>query len=1218
MKVAKILPLLHWAAALFLTCTTLPGVELGKDIFSVYQTADALIEATNDSGGISFKCVDVGFYEFIDQTYTYDPFNYQAPGLVIDERRPIVLKDITKIGNNTLVAEVSGGHFLKGASGTTLYEFIASESGFLSQDIWDVKIDFDNKTVTWAPQMSGFVRVTDSKPTIIIGPVKISRDLSAPSQYMQILTGEGDLTLADSGSLGYEVAIEKGSAIFSKISKQTSKINLPAIHGPGDSVGFTIEDFKADTVNKIFGIKAKCGLRLAGKEIGEAILGEVSFKFYPEFALNSFGLGADNLDIPLVSLPGVFWQRAFGSIENLMLPPWYIHGEAGFSLGPLEEKNPYFGYPFYVLGNLDIKSNLYIHGHVKGSVYVFPLSSADLIVDPTYKKFRFSVTDLPAVPFLISGDFSSVDGNFTASANARVGIPQTVPVIGGASLAGVTVGLEANIPGKTADFHGEFKYSITPRVPPYCSQVPHNVTVRTSRIWWDSCCTKIWPGICVGCPQTDFFNNIKVEYTEVCTPEIPAVAGLFRVGVKLDSDGSHTYFNQKGAYKTIDQRFNHLYLADKYDWEIPFYYFEKGENGEIRYYNYNWDRLDRIESSMSTFQTAQLTPGIGEYAFFTDGKTPIILRFHYEKEFQNNDHFDVTAPNGSVYTAVEDNRPHGYPEEHLISCHHDREHKEIVYFIPKPLEGPYTVKLNLQSSVGGFVIEGYSQNHKPMVLSKMVRNFRPNNIIGNDSLIEVEVEAVDFDTTSDKVKTSVFLDHNPAGFDGIKIGDFKLSEIETSGSIVIDTSSFDIPTGKYYVYAKLDDQINTPLLTYFDESVVLGYSPLANTIVDYKIAPINNGLEIAIEHTYVEKQFYTYQVSVQKEFNTDHTGHTETFHEYPYRRQILGLENGEPYVVSVVAINSDGHRSSPQNYRRVIPGIVGDRPIKVTSQPIPSVSPNSPIYYRLETFDGDLIEKYPEGTRFYTDLEFELLPNVTDATINDKGLFSWTPSTQDVGDHEFTVLLRKWIVNDGKRELSDLPVAEHSFRIHVSSGENVASHFLHDNRFYSHPDLTAVSGSQYEYSPAIIKGFDQGYRIKLVEGPEGMVFDQTTNTLLWQDVQATYGDFVHLNLIDTANNIIDTQRWFLDIHTEDRLLNDRIVISEVRLASYRTDDNDLNEVAIFWNAPEGSYEAHILDTLDSEATPLGTLPVEGGYGQITKLRVPGKRTSTFISIKRTE
>ena len=55
------------------------------------------------------------------------------------------------------------------------------------------------------------------------------------------------------------------------------------------------------------------------------------------------------MDIPLVSLPGVFWQRAFASVENIMLPPWYIHGEAGFSLGPLEEKNPWLGgYPFEV------------------------------------------------------------------------------------------------------------------------------------------------------------------------------------------------------------------------------------------------------------------------------------------------------------------------------------------------------------------------------------------------------------------------------------------------------------------------------------------------------------------------------------------------------------------------------------------------------------------------------------------------------------------------------------------------------------------------------------------------------------------------------------------------------------------------------------------------------------------------------------------------------
>ena len=143
---------------------------------------------------------------------------------------------------------------------------------------------------------------------------------------MQIQTGEGHLTLATPTKECREKLVEKGSLAIGMVS---TKIKMPSFPGSDGYLNFVIEDLKIDNLNKIYGLKAKIGSKLAGKELPGAYLGEVSLSS-PEFGLNSFGLGQDNMDIPLVSLPGVFWQRAFASVENIMLPARYIHGEGRF------------------------------------------------------------------------------------------------------------------------------------------------------------------------------------------------------------------------------------------------------------------------------------------------------------------------------------------------------------------------------------------------------------------------------------------------------------------------------------------------------------------------------------------------------------------------------------------------------------------------------------------------------------------------------------------------------------------------------------------------------------------------------------------------------------------------------------------------------------------------------------------------------------------------
>ena len=162
---------------------------------------------------------------------------------------------------------------------------------------------------------------------------------------------------------------------------------------------------------------------------------------------------------------------------------------------------------------------------------------------------------------------------------------EAVPVIGGATLAGIEWGLKETKP--KWDLYAQFGYQITPDIPKICSPVKVKFNTKKKRVWWDKCCARTFLG-CVSCPKFDFTNIVSFEWKTVCSKPIPGIKGKFRVGVLFNPNEILTDLLEH-MYLVVF--FETMYLADYPDWEIPFYYHQDVSERHTMYFNYNWDQI---------------------------------------------------------------------------------------------------------------------------------------------------------------------------------------------------------------------------------------------------------------------------------------------------------------------------------------------------------------------------------------------------------------------------------------------------------------------------------------------------------------------------------------------------------------------------------------------------------------------------------------------------
>ncbi len=205
----------------------------------------------------------------------------------------------------------------------------------------------------------------------------------------------------------------------------------------------------------------------------------------------------------------------------------------------------------------------------------------------------------------------------------------------------------------------------------------------------------------------------------------------------------------------------------------------------------------------------------------------------------------------------------------------------------------------------------------------------------------------------------------------------------------------------------------------------------------------------------------------------------------------LGVAKREYYLTA----------TDPNNNAPVIAGV-----------PVTDAIIDQPYTFDLQVTDAD------GDTLIY---EFGTWPQNIGAQISADGVITWTPTRDNVGEN--------WIsttVHDGH-----LGQAEFAYTLNVTDPNN------QNPQITSTPITQATQSVTYEYIVIASDPDLDVVTLSLFDGPEGMVLDQPTNTLIWTPQQiSTEGEHVKIDARDNFGGF--TRQEFLIIVNDGGNTND--------------------------------------------------------------------------------
>ena len=963
--------------------------------------------------------------------------------------------------------------------------------------------------------------------------------------------------------------------------------------------------------------------------------GELSVKFVPEgqrrfgsdddtIELNSLMFGLSGLGLPVPGTAGsVYWQDIEAGIYDLVAQPWYLKGRTLFSYGKEQIKVApgIEEYLFSAEGSAMFKSDGFWEILMSAQAFGVSMAEANITRDPRQAKFVIGFSDLPQPPlFLSDATIGTSHGNFNATGTTRIGIPRAVPIIGGATLAGMDYG--ATQTGGVWDIYSQFNYQITPEIGPVCSPVSVEFPYKKKRIWWDSCCTTApwWlGGGCISCPRFDFTNLIRIEWKTVCTDPVPAVKGSFRVGIKAGD----WYAKPAGSYSKTEDFFSSMYLGYYPSWEVPFYYSHLNELGQIVYYNYNWDRLGKFysgteaiardnpfttlsspQNNMFRMKTRQKIEGQLKYQFdlVQNDFSVVILRLNYEGDLSNPEDVKLTLPSLSEFKGVLDNRPFGYDAENvIISCTHIPENKEIFFTILDPLGGAYALDVKNFQDLGKHTVEMYKQNEIPKFYFGEAEMATNRDATISKSQIDFTIESIsDKDTPAEEVIVNFYLDTNKKGFDGAKIGSITLQDLQSADNVRFETNELGISSGYYYGYIEINDQRNIPSKHYLSGQLFVQDDNAPEPVEAIKVLPTHTGLEIAFEPADGDTGNFNYEVVIMDEGDEDKSGKTTTVYDNSNRASIEGLVPGKPYIVSVVTVDNENKvRSYPKVLRRVVPGIQEHRSVHVASTPPASITAGYNYNYQMTLLDGDSLESYVDSDGRPQAFEFSIEGDNHGAEITQDGLMTWVPHPSQVGLNDFVVRITKVFTNSNDPLSEDLQYGmsvKHEFTVLVNPEHNLSGLSENTLFFLSQPKLKVKKGENYQYKTSVNIPDDSGYEIEILEGPEGLTVGEDGFTLNWMDVNENYGRFIEIGIFnEDYTEILVSQRWFLDVISPENVLDEQVLIQGF---VFNKDINGNHNLTFNWTAPQGDYILETTTGIEGGWAPLSDTLYSGGINKI--------------------
>jgi hypothetical protein len=621
------------------------------------------------------------------------------------------------------------------------------------------------------------------------------------------------------------------------------------------------------------------------------------------------------------------------------------------------------------------------------------------------------------------------------------------------------------------------------------------------------------------------------------------------------------------------------------EWEVPFIHMVKvPETGGLLVMNKNFNRLQRY-SSINHSRVRKM--GDDDRIPFKIGEkyhnSKLVFRLNYENDITESVKLQLKMPDGMVLEITEGLLPDGYLLEGQTDLFgfsaQNKGAREAYFTLSAAKSGEYEFIIDDNQKMGDFTVEVLRQNAKPS-LGLVVASEAPNR----DGTVRKGMFKIDwFEEESDVPDANIefYLDSDNKIPNGIKAASKKRSEFEEDGVFTFPTDHLGVQPGWYYVYMLIDDGLNSPTIKYADQKIWVDMDEAPKPVEHFNCVAGDG--ELTINWIKPEDQgVYYFDIYYGKESEYQINDMQAISHLGENQRTITGLENGTPYLVSVMAVDEDGNTSGKRVIQRVVPRATPGASIPVIlSTPKGNATITRQYYYQPNLFDRDTqthLEMKVVADKSHK-IHWELLQGPDGMTIdNETGFVSWTPVKGDLGndvrvDLSVTKSGKYSIDNNGQAIDMSNPDQHtvQSFNIHVDMvpyGEN-------DAGISSRPFLTAYPGKTYEY---IVSYNDyvntDEITIELLEGPINMNIED--NKLVWQVPDDATGEPVQL-VAETLDGKRYTQDFFIHVESSEPTIDQKPEILAIQ-------DKGEHFNIVFFGTSGKEYEVQIADLIGPDQT----------------------------------
>jgi len=339
--------------------------------------------------------------------------------------------------------------------------------------------------------------------------------------------------------------------------------------------------------------------------------------------------------------------------------------------------------------------------------------------------------------------------------------------------------------------------------------------------------------------------------------------------------------------------------------------------------------------------------------------------------------FELLSPSGQLYTPTD--TPDFYFKNETIH--------EAFYLISEPESGEWKAFIYNADAIGSYNIEVLGRNIPPSI-----QLLEPQEDLIRPSSVYIRWQDEDPD---DNAMVSLYYDEDNHGFDGIEIVG-NISEDDETNSYLWDTT--EVPSGTYYVYAKIDDGHNAPRFSYSQGKVMVQRSGAPTAPANLHATPGDSRIGLTWDPS-PESTVIGYRIYFSDNITGAIFEHSLAVGNVT-QAELTGLANGRSYRVAIGAYDDFGRESLPSEAQIVsLVQATGNNIPVIVSTPVLITREYQPYTYDVDAQDAD------------NDLlTYQLISAPEGMTIDPlTGLIHWIPLRANAGNNYIEIA-----VEDGK------------------------------------------------------------------------------------------------------------------------------------------------------------------------------------------------------------